>query len=349
MILNPFDDRIERSKTKIAVTYILLIAFNVAAWVWAWIAFADRPSLLGTAFLAYMFGLRHAFDADHIAAIDNVVRKLMQEKKQPYAVGFFFSLGHSSIVVLASIFIAATAAAMQGQFESFHDVGGVIGTTVSAVFLLLIGVANLFVLKGVWSAFSRARRGEKIADEDLDALLAGGGFLARIFRPMFKVVTRSWHMYPIGFLFGLGFDTATEIGLLGISAAQAAQGMSFWTILVFPALFTAGMSLMDTIDSTLMTGAYGWAFVKPVRKLWYNLTITAASVVVAIFIGGIEAIGLISDKLGLEGGVWSFIGDLNDNLANFGFAIVGIFLLSWLVSTVLYKAGGYDNLQINRS
>ncbi|MQB43007.1 HoxN/HupN/NixA family nickel/cobalt transporter [Rhizobium sp. ICMP 5592] len=349
MILNPFDDRVERSKTKIAVTCIILIAFNIAAWIWAWVAFSDRPSLLGTAFLAYMFGLRHAFDADHIAAIDNVVRKLMQEKKQPYTVGFFFSLGHSSIVVLASIFIAATAAAMQGQFESFHDVGGVIGTTVSAVFLLLIGVANLFVLKGVWSAFSRARRGEKIADEDLDALLAGGGFLARIFRPMFKVVTRSWHMYPIGFLFGLGFDTATEIGLLGISAAQAAQGMSFWTILIFPALFTASMSLMDTIDSTLMTGAYGWAFIKPVRKLWYNLTITAASVVVAIFIGGIEAIGLISDKLGLEGGVWSFIGDLNDNLANFGFAIVGIFLLSWLVSTVLYKAGGYDSLQINRS
>lgn len=349
MILNPFDDRVERSKTKIAVTYIILIAFNIAAWIWAGVAFSDRPSLLGTAFLAYMFGLRHAFDADHIAAIDNVVRKLMQEKKQPYAVGFFFSLGHSSIVVLASIFIAATAAAMQGQFESFHDVGGVIGTTVSAVFLLLIGVANLFVLKGVWSAFNRARRGEKIADEDLDALLAGGGLLARIFRPMFKVVTRSWHMYPIGFLFGLGFDTATEIGLLGISAAQAAQGMSFWTILIFPALFTAGMSLMDTIDSTLMTGAYGWAFIKPVRKLWYNLTITAASVVVAIFIGGIEAIGLISDKLGLEGGVWSFIGDLNDNLANFGFAIVGIFLLSWLVSTVLYKAGGYDSLQINRS
>jgi high-affinity nickel-transport protein len=156
-------------------------------------------------------------------------------------------------------------------------------------------------------------------------------------------------MYPIGFLFGLGFDTATEIGLLGISAAQAAQGMSFWTILVFPALFTAGMSLMDTSDSILMTGAYGWAFVKPVRKLWYNLTITAASVVVAIFIGGIEALGLISDKLGLEGGVWSFIGDLNDNLANFGFAVVGIFLLSWLISTILYKAKGYDSLQINRS
>ncbi|WP_267550672.1 HoxN/HupN/NixA family nickel/cobalt transporter [Rhizobium rhizogenes] len=347
MILNPFDDGVERPKAKIAFTFALLIIFNIVAWIWAWVAFSDRPSLLGIAFLAYMFGLRHAFDADHIAAIDNVVRKLIQEKKQPYAVGFFFSLGHSSIVVIASILIAATAAAMQSQLDSFHDVGGVIGTTVSAVFLLLIGIANLFVLKGVWSAFKRARRGERIAEEDLDTLLAGGGFLARIFRPMFKVVTRSWHMYPIGFLFGLGFDTATEIGLLGISAAQAAQGMSFWTILIFPALFTAGMSLMDTLDSTLMTGAYGWAFVKPIRKLWYNLTITAASVVVAIFIGGIEALGLISDKLGLEGGFWRFIGELNDNLANFGFAVVGIFLLSWLISTVLYKARGYDNLQIN--
>ncbi|MGM4981134.1 MULTISPECIES: HoxN/HupN/NixA family nickel/cobalt transporter [Rhizobium] len=349
MILNPFDDRAERPKAKIAFTFALLIAFNIAAWTWAWVAFSDRPSLLGIAFLAYMFGLRHAFDADHIAAIDNVVRKLIQEKKQPYAVGFFFSLGHSSIVVIASILIAATAAAMQSRLDSFHDVGGVIGTTVSAVFLLLIGIANLFVLKGVWSAFNRAQRGERIAEEDLDTLLAGGGFLARIFQPMFRVVTRSWHMYPIGFLFGLGFDTATEIGLLGISAAQAAQGTSFWTILVFPTLFTAGMSLMDTLDSALMTGAYGWAFVKPVRKLWYNLTITAASVVVAIFIGGIEALGLISDKLGLEGGFWRFIGELNDNLANFGFAVVGIFLLSWLVSTVLYKAGGYDSLQINRS
>ena len=349
MILNPFDDRSERPRTKIAITFMLLIAFNISAWIWAWAVFAERPSLLGIALLAYMFGLRHAFDADHIAAIDNVVRKLIQEKKQPYAAGFFFSLGHSSIVVIASILIAATAAAMQSQLDSFHNIGGVIGTAVSALFLTLIGIANLFVLKGVWSAFKRAQKGEGITDDDLDALLGGGGFLARIFRPMFKVVTRSWHMYPIGFLFGLGFDTATEIGLLGISAAQAAQGMSFWTILIFPALFTAGMSLMDTLDSTLMTGAYGWAFVKPVRKLWYNLTITAASVVVAIFIGGIEALGLISDKLGLEGGFWRFIAELNDNLANFGFAVVGIFLLSWLISAALYKAKGYDSLQINHS
>jgi high-affinity nickel-transport protein len=346
MILNPFDDRPGRERAKVALTYIILIAFNVAAWLWAWFAFSDRPALLGTALLAYMFGLRHAFDADHIAAIDNVVRKLVQEKRAPHSVGFFFSLGHSSIVVIASVAIAATAAAMQARLDEFHDIGGVIGTSVSAAFLLVIGLANLFLLKGIWAAFGRARRGERIADEDLDALLAGSGFLARIFRPMFKVVTRSWHMYPIGFLFGLGFDTATEIGLLGISAAQAAQGMSFWTILVFPALFTAGMSLMDTTDSVLMTGAYSWAVVKPMRKLWYNLTITAASVVVAIFIGGIEALGLISDKLGLEGGIWSVVGDLNDNLANFGYAVVGIFLLSWLASAVLYKAKGYDSLQI---
>lgn len=345
MLPNPFDDRSSQVKTKAAVTYAFLIAANVAAWGWAWAAFADQPVLLGIAILAYMLGLRHAFDADHIAAIDNVVRKLMQDGKSPYSVGFFFSLGHSTIVVLASVAIAATAAAMQGEIEAFRGIGGVIGTSVSALFLLAIGIANIFILKGVWSAFARARRGGKIVAEDLDALLAGHGLLARVFRPIFRVVSRSWHMYPIGFLFGLGFDTATEIALLGISATQAAQGMSFWTILVFPALFTAGMSLMDTTDSVLMTRAYGWAFVNPLRKLWYNLTLTAASVVAAIFIGGIEALGLIGDKLRLEGWFWGIISDLNDDLANFGYLVVGIFVGSWIVSTLVYRIKGYDNLR----
>ena len=347
MVFGLFDDRMHRLRAKAAGIYGLLIAANAAAWLWAWIAFVDRPALLGTAFLAYIFGLRHAFDADHIAAIDNVVRKLMQEGKAPYSVGFFFSLGHSTIVVLASLAIAATAAAMQGRFDAFHDLGGVIGTAVSALFLLVIGLANLFILKGIWSAFTRARRGRRVADEDLDALLAGRGFIARIFRPLFRVVSRSWHMYPIGFLFGLGFDTATEIGLLGISATQAARGMSFWTILVFPALFTAGMSLMDTTDSVLMTRAYGWAFVNPIRKLWYNLTITAASVIVALFIGGIEALGVIGDKLELEGGFWGLVGSLNDSLTNFGFAVVGIFVASWLISSIVYRVKGYDRLQVD--
>jgi len=345
---NPFDDQPSHVRRKAAMTYAFLIGVNAAVWIWAWSEFRDRPALLGTALLAYMFGLRHAFDADHIAAIDNVVRKLMQEGKAPYSVGFFFSLGHSTIVILASLAIAATAAAMQSRLEAFHDIGGVIGTAVSALFLLVIGLANLFILKGIWSAFNRARAGEKIVDEDLDALLAGHGLIARVFRPIFRVVSRSWHMYPIGFLFGLGFDTATEIGLLGISATQASQGMSFWTILIFPALFTAGMSLMDTTDSVLMTGAYGWAFVNPMRKLWYNLTITAASVAVAIFIGGLEALGLIAGKLGLEGGFWSFVDAMNENLANFGYAVVGIFLASWIISTVVYRAKGYDKLQARR-
>ena len=230
-----------KSEPKLLITYALLVLANIAAWIWALIVFIDKPVLLGTAFLAYIFGLRHAFDADHIAAIDNVVRKLMHDGKAPYSAGFFFSLGHSTIVVLASIAIAATAAAMQGKLDAFHSISGIIGTGVSALFLLVIGVANLFILNGIWSAFSRARRGEKIVDEDLDALLAGRGLLARIFHPVFRVISCSWHMYPVGFLFGLGFDTATEIGVLGISATQAAQGMSFWTILVFPALFTAGM------------------------------------------------------------------------------------------------------------
>ena len=349
MLPNPFDDQPSRIKTKTAITYAILITANVAAWTWALIAFVDRPILLGTAFLAYMFGLRHAFDADHIAAIDNVVRKLMQDGKSPYSAGFFFSLGHSTIVIIASIAIAAMAVTMQSKLDAFHNMGSVIGTTVSALFLLIIGIANFVILKGIWLTFARARRGEKIVDEDLDALLAGRGLIARIFRPVFSVVSRSWHMYPIGFLFGLGFDTATEIGLLGISATQAAQGMSFWTILVFPALFTAGMSFMDTTDSMLMTGAYGWAFVNPIRKLWYNLTITAASVVVAFFIGGIEALGLIGDKLGLKGGFWGVVGALNDNLANVGFAVVGIFIASWIVSALVYRMKGFDKLPVGQT
>ncbi|MCM2291832.1 HoxN/HupN/NixA family nickel/cobalt transporter [Allorhizobium sp. BGMRC 0089] len=342
--LNPFDDRSGRARRKGAVLFILLIAANAGAWLWALMVFADKPALLATAFLAYMFGLRHAFDADHIAAIDNVVRKLMREGKTPISTGFFFSLGHSTIVVLASLAIALAASGMQSHMESFHAVGGVIGTTVSAVFLVVIGLANLLVLKGVWAAFNRARRGEKIVDEDLDMLLAGRGLMSRLFRSLFRVVSRSWHMYPVGFLFGLGFDTATEIGLLGISASQAAEGLSVWSIMVFPALFTAGMSLMDTADSTLMTGAYGWAEMNSIRKLWYNLTITAISVVVALFIGGIEALGMIADQFDLKGRFWGDIGALNDNFGNLGFVVVGLFLVSWIASVAVYRYKGFDKL-----
>ena len=349
MLANPFNDQPSQINTKITITYSFLIATNIAAWIWALIVFADKPILLGMAFLAYMFGLRHAFDADHIAAIDNVVQKLMQDGKSPYSAGFFFSFGHSTVVILASIAIAATAAALHGKLDAFHNIGSVIGTTVSALFLLIIGIANFFNLKVIWIAFTRVRCGEQMVNEGLDALLACRGFIARIFHPVFRVVSCSWHMYLIGFLFGLGFDTATEIGLLGISATQAAQGMSFWTILVFPALFAAGMSLMDTTDSMLMTGAYRWAFVNPIRKLWYNLTITAASATVALFVGGIEALGLIGAKFGLEGEFWGIVGGLNDNLTNLGFAIVGIFIASWIASASVYRMKGFDSLQAGQT
>jgi high-affinity nickel-transport protein len=331
-------------RLRLVLLYVLLLAANVGAWAWAFAAFRDQPVLMGTAFLAYVFGLRHAFDADHIAAIDNVVRKLMQQGRKPLAAGLYFSLGHSTIVIVASGVIAASAAALQDQLAEFHAFGGVVGTLVSAGFLMTIGLANLVVLRGIWAAFQQARRGGGVAEAELEAMLAERGLLARLLRPVFRLVSRSWHMYPVGLLFGLGFDTATEIGLLGISATQAAAGMNFWTIMVFPALFTAGMALLDTADSIAMVGAYGWAFVNPMRKLWYNLTITAASVVVAVFIGGIESLGLLSDKLGLAGGLWDLVGALNGNLANFGFAIVGVFILSWLVSSLIYRLRGYDEL-----
>jgi high-affinity nickel-transport protein len=328
----------------LAGLYLFLLAANAVAWVWAWAAFSDHPTLLGTALLAWVFGLRHAVDADHIAAIDNVVRKLMQDGKRPIAVGFYFSLGHSTIVILLSLAIAVAATAMQGSMDQFKDVGGVIGTLVSGGFLLLIGFANLLILRGIWRSFRIVAAGGHLPAEGMDMLLAGGGWMARLFRPLFRNLTESWQMYPIGFLFGLGFDTATEVGLLGIAAAEAAHGMSWWQTLVFPALFTAGMALVDSTDSTLMVGAYGWAFIHPIRKLWYNLTITAASVVVALLIGGIEVLGLLADQLGLDGGFWSLVGDLNDDLTNFGFVVIGIFVLAWAASALIYRWRGYEQI-----
>src|SRR5581483_10292979 len=221
-------------------------------------------------------------------------------------------------------------------------IGSVIGTGASAFFLLAIAVINLVILRGVWRSFCAARRGEPVAEHELDALLAGRGLLSRIFRPLFRMVSRSWQMFPVGFLFGLGFDTATEITLFTVSASQASGGMSFGTVMIFPALFTAGMTLVDTTDSVLMVGAYGWAFLNPIRKIWYNLTITAISVLVAVMIGGIEALGLIADKLGLEGAFWSAIAALNASLANFGYLVVGVFLLSWMLSFAIYR---WQNLE----
>ncbi|MGI8548626.1 MAG: HoxN/HupN/NixA family nickel/cobalt transporter [Gemmatimonadaceae bacterium] len=324
--------------------FLLLAVANVGAWSWALAAFRAYPLLLGTALLAYGLGLRHALDADHIAAIDNVTRKLMQDGQRPVGVGLFFSLGHSTVVVIASVAIAATAASFSTQLAAYRGVGGTVGTIVSATFLLAIAVMNLFILAAVYRAFRTVRSGGRYVEADMNQLLGGGKLLARIFRPLFGMIRRSWHMYPLGFLFGLGFDTATEIGLLGISAAEASRGMPVWSILVFPALFTAGMSLVDTTDSVLMLGAYGWAFTKPIRKLYYNLTITAISVVVATLVGGIESLALVSDKLALRGRFWDGISTLASNFGRLGYLILGIFAASWVIAAVIYRLKGYHML-----
>jgi high-affinity nickel-transport protein len=341
-----FNDSSAEVRGKIFGIYGVLIAINVLVWVWAIAAFRHYPVLLGSALLAYSFGLRHAVDADHIAAIDNVTRKLMQEKKRPVTLGFFFSLGHSTVVVLASVAIVFVTSAMKGRFDHYKEMGGIVSTSVSALFLFAIALINLIILRSIYQAWRRIRNGGTYVDDDFDMLLADRGFLARIFRPMFRIISRSWHMYPLGFLFGLGFDTATEIGLLGMSASQASQGLSPWAIMVFPLLFSAGMSLVDTLDGHMMLGAYGWAYLKPVRKIYYNMVITLVSVTVAVVVGSIEALGLISDQLKLQGRVWDALAALNDNFGTIGYVVIGIFALSWLASIVIYRVKRFDELEI---
>ena len=340
-----FNDEPGSPKAKIISIYALLIGFNLGAWIWALVAFHHYPVLLGTAFLAYSFGLRHAVDADHIAAIDNVTRKLMQEGKRPVAVGLMFSLGHSTIVIVGSIAIAATALALQHRIDAVREIGGVIGTLVSSLFLFAIAIVNLMVLRSVCRTFVRVRRGGAYVEEDFDLLLGNRGFLTRLFRPVFSMIRRSWHMYPLGILFGLGFDTATEIGLLGISAAEASKGLSLSSILVFPVLFAAAMSLIDATDNILMLAAYGWAYVKPLRKLYYNITITSVSVVVALAVGGIEALGLLAGQFHPKGVFWNLVRTLNGNFGMLGYGIVGLFVVSWVISVAIYKWRRFDFLE----
>src|ERR1700735_3500310 len=325
-----FDDAAGNTRGRVIGIYSFLLVFNAAAWLWAVLAFRHFPVLLGTAFLAYSFGLRHAVDADHIAAIDNVTRKLMQEGKRPVGVGFMFSLGDSTIVVLGSIAIAWTTLTLQHRMDAVREIGGVVGTLVSTFFLFGIAAVNVFVLQSIYRTFTKVRAGEPYVDEDLDLLLGNRGLLGRLFRPMFNMIRSSWHMYPLGVLFGLGFDTATEIGVLGISAGEATKGLPVWSILIFPTLFAAGMLLIDTTNNILMRGAYGWAFVKPIRKLYYNMTITLVSVIVALVVGGIEALGLLAGQFHRQGVFWKMGGKLKRSFWVLGYLIIGIFLVCWL-------------------
>ena len=329
-----------RTRTKITLLLSLLIAANVIFWLLTWGASHTYALLLSTGLLAYGFGLRHAVDADHISAIDNTTRKLMQDGQKPVGVGFFFSLGHSTVVVLLCAALALSAAYVERHLPQWKSVGGVAGTIISGCFLYLIGIINLIVMVDLFKAFQRVANGGSYDDLDVDQYLANRGLIGRFFRPLFRMVSKSWHMYLIGFLFGLGFDTATEVGILAVSAHGGQAGMSFWTIMLLPALFTAGMCLVDTSDGILMLGAYGWAFIKPIRKLYYNLCITLLSVLVAFVVGTYELLQIVQAQFHLSGPFWGLVARLNfDNL---GFVIIGTFVTGWLVSVVIYKWKKYE-------
>jgi nickel/cobalt transporter (NiCoT) family protein len=322
----------------------VLAAANVVSWAWALVAFRDQPLLLGTALLAWGFGARHAVDADHIAAIDNVTRKLMQDGQRPVTVGFFFALGHSAVVTLAAAGVAMTATFL-GSLGEFRAIGGLVGTLASAMFLLAIAAVNTMILLQLWRTFRQVRSGTHHGGQDLDPLLSGGGLLARLFRPLFGLVTQAWHMFPLGFLFGLGFDTATEVALLSLSATQGAQGLSLWSVMAFPALFAAGMSLVDSADGVLMLGAYDWAFARPLRKLFYNLTITLISVLVAVLIAGIELLGLLGERLGLSGRFWHTVGAVTENSGKLGFVVIGAFVVIWIGAAAFWRYKGLDRIE----
>jgi high-affinity nickel-transport protein len=316
-------------KRKILILYAGLIAANLAAWAAALILLHGHPLLLGTAALAYGFGLRHAVDADHIAAIDNVTRKLMQDGNQPVTVGLFFALGHSSVVFFASLLVALTAGAL-AHVEGLQAVTGTLSTIISAGFLFAIALTNLVILRGLLRSWRRMKAGELELDAPSPPLASG--LLGRLLRPMFAMITSSWQMAPLGLLFGLGFETATEVSVMGLSASQSAIGAPLAVALVFPMLFAAGMSLVDATDGVLMLGAYQWAFVEPQRKLTYNLVITLISSVVAVLIGAVETAGLISRRQHLQGGGWSIAERIAEHFNLIGWIIIGLLAAGWFAS-----------------
>ncbi|GGX73913.1 HoxN/HupN/NixA family nickel/cobalt transporter [Streptomyces anandii] len=295
---------------------------------------------VGIGVTAYTLGMRHAFDADHIAAIDNTTRKLMNEGKRPLSTGFWFSLGHSSVVFVLALLLSLGVKALTGPVRDdnseLHDVTGLIGTTVSGTFLYVIAAINLVILAGIWKVFRQMRSGH-FDEAALEEQLNNRGFMNRLLGRVMNSVTKPWQMYPLGLLFGLGFDTATEIALLVLAGSGAASGLPWYAILCLPVLFAAGMSLLDTIDGSFMNFAYGWAFSKPVRKVYYNLTVTGLSVAVALLIGTVELLGLLAQQLGLHGAFWHWIAGLDLNVV--GFVIVGLFFATWILALVVWKAG----------
>jgi nickel/cobalt transporter (NiCoT) family protein len=336
--------------TRLAGMAGFIVALHVVGWFVLVAVVAPRHYQLGTGVFgvgigvtAYTLGMRHAFDADHIAAIDNTTRKLMGQGKRPLSVGFWFSLGHSSIVFVLSFLLSIGVRSLAGPVRNgnsrLHDVTGWIGTSVSGAFLYLIAFVNLVILAGIWKVFRRMRGGH-FDEAALEEQLSNRGFMNRLLGRVMKSVTEPWQMYPLGLLFGLGFDTATEVALLVLAGSGAASGLPWYAILCLPVLFAAGMCLLDTIDGSFMNFAYEWAFSKPVRKVYYNLTITGLSVAVALIIGTVELLGLVADKSGLHGAFWDWVGGLDLNLV--GYVIVGLFFVTWAVALAVWKYGNIE-------
>ncbi|WP_422070543.1 HoxN/HupN/NixA family nickel/cobalt transporter [Streptomyces orinoci] len=324
---------------------VVILALHVIGWFTLVALVAPEHYSLGTktfgigiGVTAYTLGLRHAFDADHIAAIDNTTRKLMHSGQRPVSVGFWFSLGHSTVVFvlafLLSLGVKELAGPVTDDGSQLHDVTGLIGTIVSGSFLYVIAAINVVILAGIWKVFRRMRAGH-FDEAELEDQLNNRGFMNRLLARVMKSVTKPGQMFPVGLLFGLGFDTATEVALLVLAGSGAASGLPWYAILCLPILFAAGMSLLDTVDGTFMNFAYGWAFSKPVRKVYYNLTITALSVAVALIIGTVELLGLLADQLGLHGAFWDWVGGLDLNVI--GFVIVGLFVVTWIVALAVWR------------
>jgi nickel/cobalt transporter (NiCoT) family protein len=332
---------------RVGAMVAVIVVLNVAGWVMLAAAVGGHYRIsgtqlfgFGTGILAYTLGMRHAFDADHIAAIDNTTRKLVQDGKRPLSVGFFFSLGHSTIVFALAALLNFGIRALDSQVKNgssgLHNYTGIIGTSVSGVFLYLLALLNLVVLLSIVKVFREMRTG-RYSDEELERQLDSRGLMNRVFGGYAKKIDTPWKMYPIGVLFGLGFDTATEVALLVLAGTAVVSGLPFYAILSLPILFAAGMCLLDTADGCFMNFAYDWAFAKPVRKVYYNLTITGLSVFVAFFIGTVELLGLMGQEFNLSGGFWGFLAGFDINKA--GFVIVGIFVLTWAVALSIWHFG----------
>ena len=317
---------------------------HIAGWGLLLAVAARQPTILALGGLAYTFGLRHAFDADHIAAIDNTTRKLLQDRKKPVGVGFFFSLGHSTVVFLVAAALGlAVKWIVDGVISNggqLRSVGGELSTIVSGGFLILIGVLNLLVLIDIIRVYRRLKAGG-YDDNSLEIDLTAGGMMSRIFGRLFRVIKHSWQMYPIGFLFGLGFDTASEVAILAISAGAAAKGVPFMAVIALPLIFAAGMSLMDTADGAFMAKAYSWAFTSPIRKVFYNLTMTSLSVFVALFVGVVELLQVLIQKFDLKGGFFSAVAGF-DLVGRAGYFIVAAFVVVWVAALLIYKARRID-------